>query len=222
MVRAEARGRAAAPGQAGCATGQSDFGLSCILDSLTSILGNLENLQGNPTGALNGLMLTFSGIIAVTGTLSNLTALRPTSGLPLLTSGLPATGAAPVTGSIPASTGGRNGLPGQGAGGLNPVLNGVAAAVGGSTGSTTPSLPSRPLPSAGGSAPGLPSLPVTAPGGSLPAPPTPGTPSGRQSTVNVPIPTLPVPADPPTISMGGISVGVSSGGSNSSLTLTLP
>ena len=211
-----------------CAAGQSDLGLSCILDSLTSILGNLGNLQGYPMGALNGLMPTLSGVVAdVTGTLSNLSSLLSSSGLPLPTTGLPTTGlpttgAVPVTGSIPAPTGGRSGVQGQGAGGLNLVLNGIAAAVGGSTGSTTPPLPSLPLPSVGGSAPGLSSLPLTAPGGSLPAPPTVGTPSGGQTTVNVPLPTLPVPVNPPTISIGGISVGVSTGGSNSGLTLTLP
>jgi len=39
--------------------------------------------------------------------------------------------------------------------------------------------------------------------------------------VNVPLPALPVPVNPPTISIGGISIRVSAGGSNSGLTLTL-
>ena len=117
-------------------------------------------------------------------------------------------------------------MPGPGVSALNPVLNGIAAAVGGSSGPTTPSLPSLPLPSTGGSAPTLPSLPITTPGGSLPAPPTVGTPSapssGGGTNINIPLPSLPVPVNPPTIKIGGISVGVSTGGSNSGLTLSLP
>jgi hypothetical protein len=105
------------------------------------------------------------------------------------------------------------------------VLNGIAAAVGGSTGPTTPSLPPPPL-SSGRSAPTLPGLPITTPGGSLPAPPTVGAPSapssGGQTNIDVLAPSLPVPVNPPTITVGAISVGVSTGGSNPGLTLTLP
>jgi len=210
----------------GCAASQSDLGLACILDTLTGLLGNLGSLQGDPTGALNGLLPSLSSVVAdVTGTLSNLSSLLPTSSLPLPTTGLPTTGLGSVTGSVPASTGGRTQVPGPGVGALSPVLNGIAAAVGGSSGPTTPSLPSLPL-SGGGSAPALPSLPITTPGGSLPAPPTVGTPSagstGGGTNINVPLPSLPVPVNPPTISIGGISVGVSTGGSNPGLTLSLP
>ncbi len=172
-------------------------------------------------------MPTLSSVVAdVTGTLSDLSSLLPTSSLPLPTAGLPTAGLSP-TGSVPASTGGRTQVPGPGVSALNPVLNGIAAAVGGSSGPTTPSLPSLPLPlplpSAGGT---LPSLPITTPGGSLPAPPTVGTPSapsaGGGTNINIPLPPLPVPVNPPTINIGGISVGVSTGGSNSGLTLSLP
>jgi len=117
-----------------------------------------------------------------------------------------------VTGTVPASTGGRTQVPGPGVSALNPVLNGIAAAVGGSLGPTTPSLPSL-------------SLPLPSAGGSLPAPPTVGTPStpstGGGTNINIPFPSLPVPVNPPTINIGGISVGVSTGGSNSGLTPSL-
>jgi hypothetical protein len=211
-------------GGAGCTASQGDLGLSCILDSLTSMLGSL---QGNPTGALNGLVPTLSGVVAdVTGALANLGSLLPTSSLPLPTTGLPTTGLGTLSATVPAATGGRSPVPGTSVGGLTPVLNGIAAAVGGATGSTTPSLPSLPLASGGGSTPTLPSLPITTPGGSLPAPPTVGTPgaptSGGQTNINVPVPSLPVPVNPPVISIGGISVGVSSSGSNPGLSLSLP
>ncbi len=209
----------------GCTANQSDLGLSCILETLTGLLSNLGSLQGDPTGALNGLMPTLSSVVAdVTGTLSDLSSLLPTSSLPLPTAGLPTAGT--VTGSVASSNGGRTQVPGPGVSALNPVLNGIAAAVGGSSGPTTPSLPSLPLPSAGGTAPALPSLPITTPGGSLPAPPAVGTPAapsaGGGTNINVPLPPLPVPVNPPTINIGGISVGVSTGGSNSGLTLSLP
>jgi len=207
----------------GCAATQGDLGLNCILETLTGLLSNLGSLQGDPTGGLSALMPTLSSVVAdVTGTLSDLGSLLPTSSLPLPATGLPTAGT--VTGSVPASNGGRTQVPGPGVSALNPVLNGIAAAVGGSSGPTTPSLPSLPLPSAGGSAPTLPSLPITTPGGSLPAPPTVGTPGAPSAGggTNNPLPPLPVPVNPPSINIGGISVGVSTGGSNSGLTLSLP
>ena len=212
----------------GCAANQSDLGLGCILDSLTSLLGNLGSLQGEPMGALNGLMPTLSSVVAdVTDMLSDLSSLLPTSSLPVPTAGLPTTGLGPVTGSVPASNGGRTQVPGPGVSALTPVLNGIAAAAGRVGGSTGPgNLPSLPLSSTGGPAPALPGLPITTPGGSLPAPPTVGTPSapstGGGTNTNIPFPSLPVPVNPPTIKIGGISVGVSTGGSNSGLTLSLP
>ena len=188
----------------GCAANQSDLGLGCILDTLTGLLGDLGSLQGEPTGALNGLMPTLSSVVAdVTGMLSNLGSLLPTSSLPVPTAGLPTTGLGPVTGSVPASNGGRTQVPGPGVSALNPVLNGIAAAVGGSSGPSEP--PSRRCrcrrPAARRLT--LPGLPITTPGGSLPAPPTVGTPSapstGGGTNTNIPLPSLPVPVNPPTI-----------------------
>ena len=34
----------------GCAASQSDLGLTCLLDTLTGLLGNLGSLQGDPHG----------------------------------------------------------------------------------------------------------------------------------------------------------------------------
>ena len=212
----------------GCAASQSDLGLTCILDTLTGLLGNLGSLQGDPTGALNGLMPTLSSVVAdVTGTLSNLSSLLPTSSLPLPDGGAP-DGWAGVGDRVRAGID-RRADPGARAGcqrtrpGAERHRRRRGRVVG-----PDHALASRRCrcSSTGGSAPTLPSLPITTPGGSLPAPPTVGTPSapstGGGTNINIPLPSLPVPVNPPTINIGGISVGVSTGGSNSGLTLSLP
>jgi integrin beta 8 len=188
----------------GCTTTQSDLGLSCILDSISSTLVNLGTLPGAGTASpLGGLAPTLAGVVIdITGTLSNLGSLLSVSSLPLLSGGLPTTGLAglaPGSTSNPTTPGGRGQTPSPTLGGLASVLNGVAATVGGVA---PPSLPSLPLP-AGGSVPTVPSFPVTTTTVPLPAPPTvgaPGTPTGGGSTT-VPLPQLPVPL--PTISIGG-------------------
>jgi hypothetical protein len=114
---------------------------------------------------------------------------------------------------------------------LVPVLNSVAAAAGGSTGSGLPVLPSLPLPSATGSGTVVPSLPVTTGSGVVPALPSITLPV--VGAVTVPVPTVsntstsgtclgvPVPTvvKLPTVSVLGISVGVSTSGSSSDATV---
>jgi hypothetical protein len=218
-------------GTTGCQSTSSDLGLTCILQSLTSALSNLGSLSaGDPTGLLNGLVPTLSGVVSdVTGTLANLNSLLPIASLPTggaggltgVLAGAPtgvSTGTASTTGG---STG--SGSPSPLVSALAPVLNGVAALTGGATGSGSTSLPSLPLSSSSGGT-SLPSLPVTSSGSTGSAPtvttPTSGS-SGNTNTLNVPIP-LPLGINVPTISIGGLSLGINSTDSGSGLTLSLP
>ena len=208
-----------------CTATQSDFGLGCILDSLTAALGNLGTLSNDPTGLLDGLVPTLTGVLTdVTGTLADLSSLMPISSLPLPSGGIPTSGL-PGLGSLSAGLPGPGGAGSSlsGGGGLTSLLNGVTAAAAGATGgSTSSSLPSLPLSSSGGGS-GLPSLPVTTSGGSTSTVTTTTDPAtgGTTTTVTVPLPALPLPSTPP-VSVGGVSVGISSSGSGSGATLTLP
>ena len=225
-------------GTTGCASGTSDLGLTCILDSLTSALSNLGSLgsgTGNPTSLLTDLVPSLSGVVTdVTGTLQNLTSLLPIASLPATGGGTGGTtvlagATSPLTTGSPSTTGG-----GASAGSnpivsaLSPVLNTVAAVAGGVTGST-PSLPSLPLGSSSGSGSPIPSLPVQGTAGTTPTAPTvttgsdssgSGSSSGTTNTINVPIP-VPLPINTPTISIGGLSIGINTT-NGSGLTLTLP
>jgi hypothetical protein len=221
-------------GLTGCASGTSDLGLTCILDSLTSALSNLGSLGslsggGDPTNVLTNLMPSLSGVVTdVTGTLQNLTSLLPIASLPSGggTGGTTvlAGAASPLTTGSPSTTGGgaSNAATSPIVSALSPVLNSVAAVAGGVTGST-PSLPSLPLASSGGTS-SIPSLPVQSSSGSTPAAPTvttSGSSSGTSNTINVPIP-VPLPIDTPTVSIGGLSIGINTTDSGGGLTLTLP
>jgi hypothetical protein len=189
----------------GCTTTQSDLGLSCILDSISSSLVNLGTLPGAGTGSpLGGLAPTLAGVVSnITGTLSNLGSLVAVSSAPLPADGVPSVGLGglvPGSTSSPTRPGGGGQTPSPTLSGLGAVLNGVAATVGGAA----PSLPSLPLPS-GGSVPTVPSLPVTTTTLPLPAPPTVGAPGAPGGSITVPLPPLPVPL--PTLTIGGISIG---------------
>ncbi|HWD55870.1 MAG TPA: hypothetical protein VG346_12145 [Acidimicrobiales bacterium] len=198
----------------GCGTSSSDLGLTCILQSLTSALGNLGSLSGG--NLLSGLVPTLTGVVSdVTGTLEDLTSLLPIASLPA-----PTGGGTTVLAGAAASAGTGSSATSPLVSALSPLLNGVAALAGGALGSSAPSLPSLPLSSGGTSS--VPSLPVTTTSGSLPAAPTVTTPSsgssGGSDTINVP---LPLPITVPTISIGGLSIGINSS-DGSGLTLTLP
>jgi hypothetical protein len=209
----------------GCASGSSDLGLTCILQSLTGALGNLGSLSGGGSGdLLSGLVPSLTGVVSdVTGTLQDLTSLLPIASLPVPTGGgtTVLAGTTPVTTGSAATTGSQSSATSPLVSALAPVLNGVAALTGGALGSSAPSIPSLPLTGLVGGTSSLPSLPVLTPTGSQAAPPTVSTPStttGGSNTINVP---LPLPVTIPTISIGGLSVGINStkGGG---LTLTLP
>ncbi len=221
----------------GCASGTSDLGLTCILDSLTSALSNLGSLgslsgTGGPTNLLTDLVPSLSGVVTdVAGTLQNLNSLLPIASLPATGGGTGGTtvlagATSPLTTGSPSTTGagssaGTNPIVSA----LSPVLNTVAGVAGGATGS--PSLPSLPLGSSGGTS-SIPSLPVQSSSGSTPAAPTVPTNTGSSSsgssgttnTINVPIP-VPLPINTPTISIGGLSIGINTT-NGSGLTLTLP
>ncbi len=195
-------------GLTGCVSGSSGLDLNCILSRLTGALTNLGSLTGgNPGTMVNGLVPTLSDVVTdVTGTLQNLTTLLPIASLPLPSGGIPTTllagsGGGPTTG-IPGTSGGAGSNPVVSA--LSPVLNTVGPATGAlGTGTSIPALPS---PATTG---------TTVPSLTTPGPTT--APSSGSSTANVP-----VPVNTPTITIGGLSVGVSGSGATSGLTLTLP
>jgi hypothetical protein len=141
----------------------------------------------------------------VTGTPQHLTTLLPIASLPLPTTALGGNGGSPLTGALP--TTGANPVLSA----LSPVLSTLGPVTSGLRGGA-PSLPLLPLPTASGTT--LPSLPLGTPSGA----PTVSASSSSSTTSNVPVP---VPSGTPTIS-GGLSVGISSSGSNSGLTLSLP
>jgi hypothetical protein len=213
---------------AGCASGSSDLGLTCILQSLTGALSNLGSLSGgNPGALLNGLVPSLTGVVSdVTGTLQQLTSLLPIASLPVAGGSGGTTVLAgtdnPVTTGSASTTGTKSTGTSPVVSALAPVLNGVSALTGGALGSSSPSLPSLPLSGLTGGTSSLPSLPVTTPSGTPSTPPTVSTPSaptsGGSNTINVP---LPLPITVPTISIGGLSVGINST-KGSGLTLTLP
>lgn len=208
----------------GCSSSTSALDLNCMLSGLTGSLSNLGSLTGgsDPVTLLNGLVPSLDGVETdVTGTLQNLTALLSITSLPLSSGSVPTTvlaGTGPVT-SAPATTDSSSSNPVVSA--LAPVLNTVGSVTGslGSTGTTIPSLPLSPT-----TGTTLPSLPLsTSSGTNTSTGSTTTTSSGSSTssstTVNVP---LPVPLDSPTVSIGGLSVGISSTGSTSGLTLSLP
>jgi len=209
--------------------GNAPQGGQIITASLNEILGNLTGalkgvlaLPAAPSAAsLSAVVTPLSGIVSdMTGTLSNLGSLIPLSGagsLPVVSTLAPSNGSAASSRSGPSSA----------ASALAPVLNSVAASLGGSTGSGLPSIPSLPLTGVGGSAPAVPSLPVTTPSGSLPTlpvitvPPLPvGTTGGSGTCVTVPVPALPLPSIP--LHLGPVSVGVNTSGDSSGATVCVP
>jgi hypothetical protein len=213
---------AAADDTTGCGV-PGDPGLDCILSGLTSTLGGLGSLSGDPSGPLTDLVPTLTGVVVdLSGTLAELGALAPVASLPLPGGGLPLSA---LTGLVPGlGSGGLGAVSGSGGGAIDPILAGAASAAGGLTGSGSSPLSSLPLGSGVGSSP--PSPPVTAPSGAVGATSTTTTtttPSGggTSTTVTVPLPALPLPSTPP-VTVGGASAGVHSGGSGSGLTLTLP
>lgn len=215
-------------------TSSDALGLTCMLESLPNALSSLVSV-GDPGGLLNSLPGLDGVMTNVTSALQGLTQLLPIASLPVPTGGVVPTTllAGTSNGTAPSSPvnvggilGGTSSNPVVGA--LAPVLNTVGAVAGG-LGTTTPSLP-VPLPTPGSSTPGL---PVSIPGGTLPVPSLPSLPvvntpsngsSSSSTTINVPLPVpvpVPLPATQP-VSIGGLSVGISSSGSTSGLTLTLP
>lgn len=211
----------------GCSSGSSDLGLTCILDSLTSALSNLGSLSGGNGGnLLGGLVPSLTGVVSdVTGTLQDLSSLLPIASLPAPTGSGGTTVLAgatnPVSTGSASTTGSGSSSPSPVVSALAPVLNGVSALAGGVLGSSAPSIPSLPLGGLTGGTASVPSLPTTPTGSSTPAPTvsTPSAPtSGGSNTINVP---LPLPITLPTISIGGLSVGINST-KGSGLTLTLP
>jgi hypothetical protein len=208
--------------------------LTDILGNLTQAIGAIASVPGDPSVGLANVITPLTGVLTdVTGTLSDLSSLMPlpvVSSLPTVLASAPLTGG-PKTSNTSTGTKG----PSSAATALAPVLNSVAASLGGSTGSGLPALPSLPLPSSDGTPASVPSLPVTTLEGALPKLPTITLPAlPVVGTVTLPVPTVtstaasgtcvsvPLPALPvsvPTISVGPISVGVKSGGSSSGATV---
>jgi hypothetical protein len=190
---------------AGCASG--DAGLASLVDNVTCTLAGIGSLPGSGTAGLSSLGALVG---QVTGTLSGLSGL---TGSLATSTGLP----------LPSGSGGSGALGLPATGSLTGVVNTVTAVAEGATGKAGSSLP---LPTSGrgsgsGSSPTLPSLPVTTP--TLPG--LPGAPTlsstGGSTTVAVPTPSVPVPVGT-TITIGGVSVGVNTGGSSPGATLNLP
>jgi hypothetical protein len=206
--------------------------LTDMLGNLTSAITDIPSLPGNPAGSIQGLVTPLTGVLSdLTSTLTNLSSLMPlpVSTLPVLAASAPGSG--PVAGtSHPASTSASSsGSPSAAATSLVPVLNSVAATVGGVTGGGLPNIPSLPLPPVNSSAPTLPSLPVTTSNGTLPKLPVISVP-GVPVTLPVPVPSagstcvaLPTSALPVNMSLplklGPVSVGVSTGGASSGATV---
>ena len=230
---------------------ETDLGLGCILDPDPGTgmggggtLGGLGTLASDSTGALDAIVPSLTGLVAVTETLSDLGSLLPITSLPLPASALPTVLSAllpsgsvllpggsillPDGSVLPATATGSTtgtGAAGPATGVLGPVVDGVAAALSGVTSGTgTPALP---LPSTGGSTSGgVPALPVTVPSGPTPfsttTTTTAPTTAGATTPITVPLPALPVPATTPPVTVGGVTVGVSSSGGSGGLTLSLP
>ena len=159
-------------GGTGCASGASDLGLTCILQSLTGALSNLGSLSGgNPGALLNGLVPSLTGVVSdVTGTLQELTSLLPIASLPVPTGSGGTTVLAgatnPVSTGSASTTGSGSSSPSPLVSALAPVLNGVTGLTGGGLGSPIPSIPSLPLTGLTGAGSSVPSLPITTPSGS--------------------------------------------------------
>ena len=180
----------------GCISGGAD--LTSLIDSVACTLGSVGSLAG---GGGSGVLPSLGGLTSdVTGTLSSL--------------GVPGSLPTPTGLSLPGGSGGSGSLPVPSGDSLTGILNAVTDGVTKGGGS------SLPLPTSG-SAPTLPSLPVTTP--TLPSVPSAPsvTSSGGSTTASVPTPSLPVPVGA-TITVGGVSVGVNTGGSSPGATLNLP
>jgi hypothetical protein len=188
--------------------------------SLTSEpLGNLPVASGLP--GLGGSSTGKGGVGAVGGALTGCTSGSISLDLTCILSNL--SGAPGNLGSL---TGAGN--PGTLLSGLVPTLKGVAAAGSplsslpvptGGTSETAPSIPSLPRPT---TIPSLPSGGVLGTSSTTTTTTSSGSSSGSSSSaVNVPFPAS-VPVTTPTITIGGLAAGVSSSGSTSGLTLTLP
>jgi hypothetical protein len=180
-------------GAAGTGCASGGVDLTSLIDSVTCTLGNIGSLPGS--GA-SGLPPSLSAVVGdMTGTLSSL------GGLP---GSLPTASGLPFAGGSAAS------------GSLAGALNAVTEAADGVTKGGASSLP---LPTSGGSGSSTP--PVTTP--ALPS--VPGAPTissnGGSTTASVPVPSVPVPVGT-TITIGGVSVGVNTGGSSPGATLNLP
>ena len=214
---------------AGCTATTADLGLGCVLGSLTTTLGSVGSLPTDPTGAVDTVDPTLAGVMTtMTGTLANLSSLLPIASLPLPPGGLSAAGIPGLAALL------ATGAPGPGD---------IATLLGGTAGTTAPSLSPHPVGS-GGSGSGaagvtiagitVPGLPGASSGGTTATPPTTsvttrptsGTTTTTSTTtttpVTIPLPSLPLPVSVPPVSVGGVSVGSSSGGSGPGLTLSLP
>jgi hypothetical protein len=174
----------------GCTGTQSDLGLGCILDSLTTALGNVGTLS-NPTGSLGGLVPSLGGVLTdVSGTLGNLSSLMPISSLP--------------SGGIPGS-----GLSGLGAtGGSSPSLPSLPLPSSG--GGSVPGLPSLPVTKTGGGTPAPPTVTTTT---------NPATGGTTTVTVPLPALPVPVNTPPVSVGGISVGIGSSGSGSGLSLTL---
>lgn len=218
----------------GC-TSADPLGLTCMVASLSGALTSLGSVP-DPGSLLNTLPGLDGVVTNVTVTLQSLTGLLPIASLP--TGGIvPTTVLAGIGGGSLAGAPAATSSTSSPVGALAPVLNTVGSLSGGLGSTTSPATPSLPLPSLPSlPLPSLPSLPLPSlpsTGSTLPtslpsgttASPTvttqsSGSSSGGSTTVNVPLP-LPISPTQP-ISIGGLSVGISSTGSTSGLTLTLP
>ena len=216
----------------GAATGSSTEAV--VAAALTSLSGSLTQ---------NAAPLQW--LTAQSPSLPGTAAGIPSLGLPAIP-GVPGLGGLGGLGALGSSLPGSSGASSllSDPGGIGVLLGGVTGAVTGSTGSgsTSPSLAPLPLGGSGGAVPGLPGLPglpLAASAGGGASTPTGGATGGASTggttsassgstttptttTVTVPLPSLPVPFSAPPVTIGGISVGVSGGGSGSGLTLSLP
>jgi hypothetical protein len=168
----------------------------------SKLLGPLESGVSDPSSAVTEA----EGVIARPSSLKSITS------LPVPAVNVPGSGQSASGSSSP----------------LSSVVAGVVPSLDdGVSGSSVPALPSVPVPDSMSStaAPptaALPSGPTTGTTATVTIAATPPTAATGPATTTAPLPTLPTPKSTPPVSVGGVSVGVSTAGSTSGATLSLP
>jgi hypothetical protein len=221
-------------GTIGQATGILELGLTNILANLTGALSNLGTLSADPAGTVTGLVPPLEGAVSdVIGTRIDLSSLMPLSGTTLPSLGTGAGGLDTITGivgSLPIVSTGAHArrCGGHGHGGRQDAQELGARAVGECARPDRQRRRRRRHRSNRWDHAHAPLAPpaVQSPSGALPAPPTVSVrtvnSNGGSTTVNIPLPSLPVSAPPVTIPLGPVNVGVNLGGANSGATPSLP